>query len=297
MPISKAIAWEPAGDGGWQTSIDLPALRAGDIVAPSLSVLERGSYRFRFTLTARGKDYPLRPVPSDAEEGRAKDPTDSVIRTAIDCYHVDANLGSCRLLVRFEGDGKPDRYLLAVSTRPVDLEPMPLEVPSPVRAPPPPRHSQMLENPRIAARICSPVSTAMVIAMRRRDVDYGDVVAACLDPVTGMYGLWPLAIRAASRYGLIGAVELIDGWQPVLPFLVRGMPVVASIRYGENALPGAPQRSTAGHLVVVHGIDATTVHVNDPAAPDHGSVYRRYPIEAFSRAWFRHRGAAYMLTP
>ena len=55
--------------------------------------------------------------------------------------------------------------------------------------------------------------------------------------------------------------------------------------------------ATAGHLVVVHGLEGDSVLVNDPAAPHHGAVNRRYPVTAFSEAWFRHRGAAYILLP
>ena len=56
-------------------------------------------------------------------------------------------------------------------------------------------------------------------------------------------------------------------------------------------------QATGGHLVVVTGVDGDSVLVNDPAAPYHGVVSRRYPLDAFSRAWFRHRGAVYILCP
>ena len=112
-----------------------------------------------------------------------------------------------------------------------------------------------------------------------------------------MYGMWPLAIRAASRFGVIGAVELLSDWSMVLTCLAQQRPVVASIRYAQGALQGAPQAASHGHLVVVYGIDDSQVLVNDPAAPDRGSVSRRYNINEFSEAWFRHRGAAYILAP
>ena len=55
--------------------------------------------------------------------------------------------------------------------------------------------------------------------------------------------------------------------------------------------------ATGGHLVVVHGLAGRDVLVHDPAAAHHGAVMRRYPVDAFSRAWFRHRGAVYILCP
>ena len=123
------------------------------------------------------------------------------------------------------------------------------------------------------------------------------VIKSCNDPVTGMYGLWPLAIRAAANAGFIGAVELFSDWTPALTCLSAGLPLVASIRYGQGELPGAPMPATGGHLVVVTGVDGDQVLINDPAAANHGTVSRRYPLAAFSRAWFRHRGAVYIVGP
>lgn len=297
LPIAGPADWQAADAGTWRVTLPLPPLNTGDMLAPSLSVLAGSPYRFQFTLVTPAKAYPLRRLPAAAGDDAYTDPGDAAVRTAIDCYHLSASPGPCRLEVSYFGPHRPERYLLTVSVRPTELDAV-ATGPLPARfAPPPPRRSQMLANPRIAGRICSPMSMAMLIGTHRPDVDYDAVVSACLDPVTGMYGLWPLAVRAASCWGLLGAVELIDDWQPVLTCLERGLPVVASIRYAQDALPGAPQRATGGHLVVVHGLDSDTVLVNDPAAPDHGSVLRRYPLDAFSQAWFRHRGAAYMLSP
>ncbi len=296
LPIAGPADWCTDGIGRWRATVRLDTLHAGDMVTPSLSVLNRDGYRFGFSLLTPTRAYPLRCFPSVPDDGYV-DPGDAVVRTAIDCYHLLTDAGPCTLEFHYRGDDPPERYLLTVSTRRTELDPTVTGPLPSLAAPEPPRRSQMLANPRIAARICSAVSTAMVIGTHRPDVNYDAVVADCLDEVTGMYGLWPLAIRAASRWGLIGAVELIDDWQPVLSCLDRGLPVVASIRYARDALPGAPQRATGGHLVVVHKVQGETVTVNDPAAPDHGSVLRRYPLGPFSEAWFRHRGAAYMLTP
>ena len=68
-------------------------------------------------------------------------------------------------------------------------------------------------------------------------------------------------------------------------------------RYVVRMLPSDELNAFAcgGHLVVVYGITEDAVLVNDPAAPNRGVVPRRYPIEQFAQAWFRHRGAAYIL--
>jgi len=154
----------------------------------------------------------------------------------------------------------------------------------------------MLENPRIASRSCSPVALAMALAEHCNNrAPLHQILPLCHDAATGMYGMWPLAIRTASRFGVIGALELLPDWSMVIASLEAGHCVVASIRYARGTLSGSPQPGSGGHLVVVYGVAGDTVLVNDPAAPNHGVVSRRYPIEQFTEAWFRHRGAAYIL--
>jgi len=239
LPIAGPAEWRPAGDDTWRVTIPLPSLAAGDMLAPSVSVLNRNSYRMCSSLVTDAKSYALRCFPTASGVAHV-DPGDDRVRTAIDCFHVAAAPGESCLDVCLAGVSRPERYLLTVSIRPAELDTVPAGPLPSLFAPAPPRRSQMLANPRIAARICSPMSTAMVIGTHCPEVDYAAVVDDCLDPVTGMYGLWPLAIRAASRYGLIGAIELVDDWQPVLACLARGLPVVASIRYAIDALAGAP---------------------------------------------------------
>ena len=305
LEIPGPIEWHPL-DEGWQATVPMPDIPARSIVAPSLSILDEPDYSFRFTFRTGNKEYALNEVPPQAPDANkttsSANGSDSRVRTAIDCYHTTRKATDTSMVVTCRGSALPERYLLTISIRPEEMTVDPIgELPT-VRTPLPPTRSQMLENPRIASRVCSPVSTAMALGVFGQRVDYQGIIDACFDPVTKMYGMWPLAIRVASRHGCIGAVELMSDWSDVIAILERGYPVVASIRYGMNELPGTPQRSTGGHLVVVHGIvnsrsSGQLVLVNDPAAPNHGTVTRRYPLDAFSKAWFRYRGAAYILTP
>jgi len=289
--------WLAAGDGvAIEAEIALGALAAGTIVAPSVSLLDLWPYDFSFELVSTAGRWALPPVPSRAGE-RAPEGAGGAVRSVIDCWHLNADLEDVRVVCRVTAPGAPARYLLTVSVRPVHLADLPEPPAGEHLTAAPPRFSQMLENPRIAGRICSPVSLAMVLAMPPAAVPLHEVVPLCLDAATGMYGLWPLAVRAASRFGRLGAVELLEDWSLVTASLDAGVPVVASIRYGAGGLPGAPQNATGGHLVVVHGVHGGMVAVNDPAAPDRGSVLRRYPVARFAEAWFRHRGAAYILLP
>lgn len=293
----------PAWDGVWMRSngglaavIRLRRLQAGDMIAPSLS-MPGLNHRYRFILEADGKRYPLAAVPAQRADRDRPNPSDNRVRTAIDCFHLETALDDACLVCELEAPDVPPRYLLTVSVRPTDMVVPPPGDLTDQRAIMPSMRSQMLENPRISAGICSPVSTAMVLAAHLPGLDTGSVIRHCYDPVTGMYGMWPLAISAAARMGIIGAVELFTGWGPVHACLAAGLPLVASIRYQRGELPGAPLAATGGHLVVVHGIDQGHVLVHDPAAPNHGTVSRRYPLQVFGQVWFRHRGAAYILCP
>jgi hypothetical protein len=48
---------------------------------------------------------------------------------------------------------------------------------------------------------------------------------------------------------------------------------------------------------VLRGFRGGAAEVLDPAAPNLDTVPRRYPLEAFAKAWLAHRGAAYVLWP
>lgn len=294
----------PAWDGLWasreeglQAVIELGNLAAGDMIAPSLSIPGPDSPRYRFVLEASGKRYPLPSIPTRETDRGQPNPSDSKVRTAIDCYHLDKAVRDVRLVCQLSTTRTPERFLLTTCIRPAEMAvPAPGQL-SDQRAVTPPARSQMLENPRIAGGICSPVSTAMVLGAHISGLETGPVIRGCFDPITRMYGMWPLAISCAARMGVIGAVELLADWGPVHACLAAGLPLVASIRFKAGELPGAPMPATGGHLVVVHGIEDGQVLVNDPAAPNHGSVSRHYPLEVFGRAWFRHRGATYILCP
>ncbi len=294
LAVSAGCQWQRNGET-WLTRIPLPDLAAGSILAPSLSVLSDEPYGFQFTLHSDGAaSWPLPAVPRQASSPEA---SNRRVRTALDCFHLLKPLRGASLEVICHCAQQPARYLLVISQRPVDIPAVtaPTAEVHCLRAPP--RRSQILENPRIASRICSPISTGMVIGHHGHSVNWHSLLRDCYDPVTKMYGMWPLAIRAASVYGCLGAVELLSGWPEVGACLAADIPLVASIRFGKGKLPGAPLSASGGHLIVVHGLSPNTALVNDPAAPNHGSVARSYPTQALAEAWFHHRGAAYILLP
>src|SRR5262249_8033521 len=137
----------------------------------------------------------------------------------------------------------------------------------------------------------------MVLAYHDIDASLAHVVQSCLHVPTGMFGVWPLAVRTLADAGLVASVECFDDLDAVAPLLDRGLPVVASIRFAAGPFPGSPLGGTEGLLVVAPGLAADWVYVNDPAARDASEVPRRYPRAAFAAAWFTERGAAYVSAP
>jgi len=293
------LPWQPLPDRGWQVSLPLPPLEADCLVIPSLSLMNGADARFQFTLSDGHSRWPLQPVPSNTPPPAASDPR---IRCAVDCWEIAAAVPGLRMDLEVRGVDALPAFWLSVSGRPLQLAEVPLPAFADHVAPIPPARSQCLAAPALAPRVCSPTSVTMVldafaVADAGTDTLWQSIIEDCFDPGTGLYGVWPRALRAAARRGVIGAVEAFSDWGTVVSLLDAGLPVVLSIRFEADALPGSPQRSSGGHLLVLYGIEDGVALVMDPAAPSLEAVRRRYPLPALADAWLRRRGAAYILLP
>ena len=165
---------------------------------------------------------------------------------------------------------------------------------------PVPFRSQKSEDPDIAGRICSPTSLAMVMEYRGVARSTAEVAAACYDPTHAIYGNWPRNVQAAYSFGIPGYLTRFSDWGDVERMIAGGQPLIISIRVkSEGDLPGAPYRTTEGHLLVLTGFEGEDgVRVNDPAAlkREQGQLtYRRAELE---QVWMRGAGGvAYVLLP
>jgi hypothetical protein len=287
LPISGEPVWQRQADS-LVCEVDLPALAEGDIVVPSFACA--ASYDFRASLFLQGIDAPIAAI--DTRAGAADTPDDARVRTHIDYFSIHARLDQVRMRFEFPDADAPPAALVTVSVRSERLPPgighrtsARLVVPA---------LTQLTAPRTLRRRICAPTCVTMVLRYFGCETPLSEVVGECLHKPSGIYGMWPLSIRAAARRGVIGAVEFLDSLDAVADCLARGAPVVASIRFEAGALPGAPLPRTDGHLVVVTGIDRDTVHVNDPASPQLGDVPRSYDRAAFAAAWLAARGAAYI---
>jgi hypothetical protein len=123
------------------------------------------------------------------------------------------------------------------------------------------------------------------------------LAAEMFHPALDLYGVWPAAIRAASRRGVGGYLLRFPDWAAAAWCLEGGMPVIASVRYGAGELMGAAIAETSGHLLVLTGYGDGEVFVNDPAAPSTSEVARRYRLDDLRRVWLARSGVGYVLFP
>jgi hypothetical protein len=157
----------------------------------------------------------------------------------------------------------------------------------------PPR-SQMVEPEPIRSHICSPTSVAMVLERWGRRVETAEFAAQVFQRALNRYGVWPAAVLAAAHHGVAGYLLRFPDWSSAAWCLAAGLPIVASVRYRQDELPGAAMPKTDGHLVVLTGYDGDDVLVNDPAAPTHADVPRRVRRADLERVWLERSGVGYV---
>lgn len=121
------------------------------------------------------------------------------------------------------------------------------------------------------------------------------------DPVWGGTGNWAFNTAFASSLGLEAYVARFTSLAEMGRWIVTGVPVIASIAFGQGELEHTPSGfdRSSGHLVVVVGFtEQGDVIVNDPRGdPGVGDAVRRvYPRQQFKQAWQgRSRGAVYLI--
>ncbi|MEM6313282.1 MAG: C39 family peptidase, partial [Planctomycetota bacterium] len=197
---------------------------------------------------------------------------------AVDILELDRPAVAVQVRVDFFGyaldktDPKLDQLKLAVR-RGTDLPPT--DRPTPAVDLPVPFIPQRTAGDRIGGEICSPTSTTMVAAFHgASDTTAPTLVEnamAIYDTEHGIFGNWNRAVQRAAELGLAGHLERFSTWPQVEAHLRAGRPIIASINFASGQAPSFVMDATAGHLIVVRGIDADGhLLVNDAASADHG---------------------------
>jgi hypothetical protein len=141
---------------------------------------------------------------------------------------------------------------------------------------------------------CSATSLAMLLQFHGVAVDVPTVAHAVYDASYAGTGNWSFNAAYAGARGLRGVVAHLRGIEHAAAFIDAGLPVAISISWAKGQLPGAPLEHSEGHLLVVRGVDASHVAVNDPAHP---SVATRYPRAALDALFTAAGSVAYLVAP
>lgn len=152
------------------------------------------------------------------------------------------------------------------------------------------------EATKLAPRICSPTSVAMVLAYRGKGRPTAEVAALCFDAEHNIYGNWNRAVQGAWLLGVPGYLTRVATWTEAARFVADGQPLVISIGVKKGQLTGAPYTETSGHLVVLCGFDGEgRAIVMDPAVPVGDEEPRLYALAELETVWLRRGGFAYVL--
>ncbi|HSF06652.1 MAG TPA: C39 family peptidase [Methylomirabilota bacterium] len=221
------------------------------------------------------------------------------LRADVDVFTVAAPAEQVRVRLRLRADDPASLlvapWLLTLSACDlVPAEPIVVASAASVRLAVP-ALSQTREGGALGARVCSPTSVAMVLAYLGGPDSVARLAAEMFHPALDIYGVWPAAICAAGRRGVLGYLLRFPDWAGARWCLDRGLPIIASVRYAAGELSGAAVAETPGHLLVLTGYEGEDVLVNDPAAPDTATVPRRYRQAQLARVWLERAGVGYVL--
>jgi len=272
-------------------------------ILPCFSCLTECGYRFALDYQIQGEEEirsacldPIGDFPAD--EAAQDDPA---VEAAIDLFVVRRPLASAVLHLTVHAADpaalQTAPALLSVSLR-HSTPPSPggRSAADGVDLSDPPK-SQMVLDPSLSGHVCSPTCLSMLLDFYGHRTEVYDVIAAVRHAPRNMYGVWPANVHAGARWNMLGYLLHFPTWDAARWLLDRGRPIIASIRFEEGELAGAPIPRTSGHLVVLRGYAEGIVRVNDPAAPDDEAVVREYDLEEFLKIWLERSAVGYAIFP
>ena len=118
------------------------------------------------------------------------------------------------------------------------------------------------------------------------------------DYAYGGTGNWPFNTAYAGRFGLDGFVTRLRSLNEAEAFIAAGIPLIFSLSFKKNQIPGLTY-ATAGHLLVVVGFSATGQPIlNDPASATDAAVRKTVGRAQFEAAWLdASGGTVYVMHP
>jgi len=265
------VSWQRVPGGfHWQQTIAPDALIDICEILPCLSLQTQDPWGYQCTLeygTEDGAKQSSSLAPIGAFANGHSDQIDGPVRAEVDIWRIDAPLSHATLHWHLQCPTPlaDISALLSISLRHTGNTASPKTATKNVELAVPAR-SQMQLRTDIANHVCSPTCVSMLLGFYEKNADVYEIINEAQHQPSGLYGVWPANIYAASRRGLIGYLLHFSDWDTARYLLDRGLPIIASVRYGEGELKNAAVARTRGHLVVVRGYAGDKVLVNDPAA-------------------------------
>lgn len=181
-----------------------------------------------------------------------------------------------------------DRELKLTDVKSIKKIPVKLQVPM---------ISQMEQQLEYNEDICSPTSLAMVLEYYKVHSDISQLASSVIDLSEEIYGNWVFNTLYASTKGVYAFVVRLNSYEELYMYLIRKIPVIASITFKSGKLKNSPLKKTKGHLLVIKGINKNgDIIVNDPAAISNEKVEITYNAKEFAKAWFENKyGTAYIV--
>ena len=285
LPLFGELEWRV--HSVLEAEIPLPTLPPEHIVVPRFSSLEGsdhlwwldcgGASSFTASIGAQSGQY----AHVEGVQG---------VRARPDNFMTSQRVSNARLRLLVDTVKPPRDYLVTISVRPIHAT---IKFSSTADTPMldiPPKNPMSPKKWEFGRRICS--VTCVSMAMDYLGVDHGlhELVMAAYHRPADRYGVWPQNLWAASRWGVVGAIETTTDWKVLERAVADGHPFAALIAFDEGDLEGSPIPASLGHMVIVRGIRNKRVAVHDPVAKDVTSVPRHYDANEFRKAWLGAMG-------
>ena len=218
-------------------------------------------------------------------------------RVAIDELLLEGSAERAEVRVLARGSVTLNR-LDVVLTRRLGEGPIPEPSPGEALTLAVPFRPNQAEDPAMRSRLCSPTSLGMLLAWNGVEPAHAEICTRVHDDGFDLFGIWPRNIQASRTFGVGARLARFAGWDEVRAHLAEHGPIAISITAEEGELRGAGYDLTAGHLIVLTGLDERgDALVLDPAYGELRLAERLYLAEDLTRVWLqRKRGTAYALT-
>ena len=158
--------------------------------------------------------------------------------------------------------------------------------------------SQFILPTERAARVCSP--TCCSLAMRHAGIETDPITMERFthDNTADLCGNWFMNMAGCGAKGVYAFATRLNSIYEAAEIIKAGIPIAASVKIPEGALPGFPRGKTAGHFILVKGITENgDFVVCESAAPSDEQAEMTYPGKEFLDVWFgQKQGLCYIIT-